>query len=117
MSCKYCDHYLLGLFEKQRNEFLQMYKEENRVRINLQKRIKAMNKVIMKKAPISIEVSYKTIGKNKIRNVIGVICPTALNQSIGYFKAEPIFVDMGDIKVNWNETSSGFEMLKLLNKI
>jgi len=61
--------------------------------------------------PIPIEVSYITIGKNKTRNVIGVICPTALNQSIGYFKARPIYVEMGDIEVDWEETSAGFEML------
>ncbi len=52
---------------------------------------------------IPIEVSYKTIGNKKTRTVIGVICPTALNQSIGYFKAKPIYVEMGDIKVDWDD--------------
>lgn len=61
--------------------------------------------------PIPIEVSYTTVGKKKTRNVIGVICPTALNQSIGHFKAQPVYVDMGDIEVDWQETSAGFEMM------
>jgi len=55
--------------------------------------------------PIPIEVSYTTMDKKKTRNVIGVICPTTLNQCIGLFKAKPIYIEMGDVKVDWQETS------------
>lgn len=63
--------------------------------------------------PIAIEVHYTTVGKSrkKIRNVIGVICPTALYQSIDLGNAKPIYVDLGDAQVDWQETSAGFEML------
>ena len=59
--------------------------------------------------PIPIEVSYSTIGKSrkKQRNVIGIICPTALNQAM--FKKPVIFVEMGDIECDWNESSAGLE--------
>jgi hypothetical protein len=62
--------------------------------------------------PIPFEVSYQTVGKKKTRNVIGVICPTALSQSMGFFYYKPIFINMGDIKVDWDKTSPGFEVLK-----
>lgn len=63
--------------------------------------------------PIAIEVSYTTVGRSrkKMRNVIGVICPTALYQSIGIGNAKPIYVDLGDVQVDWQETSAGFDML------
>lgn len=53
--------------------------------------------------PTPHEVHYSTYGKRKKkeRRVVGVICPTALAQHIG--KAKPIYVDMGDIEVDWNE--------------
>jgi hypothetical protein len=60
---------------------------------------------------IPIEVSYRTVGKNKTRNVIGVLCPTALTQVMNFSNVAPIYVDMGDMKVDWNLTSPGFEML------
>lgn len=37
------------------------------------------------------EVSYKTIGR--------VLCPTVLAQRLGF--AEPIFVEVGDVEVDW----------------
>lgn len=60
---------------------------------------------------IPIEVAYLTTGRKKTRNVTAVICPTVLNQTIGYFKAQPIYVELGDIVVDWDETSPGFEMI------
>ncbi len=52
------------------------------------------------------EVSYTTTGRkrNKVRNVIGVLCPTPLAQYIGL--ARPIFVSLGDVEVDWNEQQS-----------
>jgi len=60
---------------------------------------------------IPIEVSYVTTGSKKTRNVTAVICPTVLNQTIGYFKAQPIYVELGDIEVNWEESTPGFDMM------
>ena len=62
--------------------------------------------------PIPIEVSYTTIGRKKTRNVVGVICPTVLNQRICKFKSMPIYVNMGDANVDWEETSAGFRELE-----
>lgn len=52
------------------------------------------------------EVSYTTTGrgKKKARNVIGVLCPTVLSQRLGL--ANPIFVSLGDVIVDWNEPQS-----------
>lgn len=52
------------------------------------------------------EVSYKTTGRKgkKTRNVIGVLCPTVLAQVIRL--ARPIFVNLGDVYVNWDAPQS-----------
>ena len=53
------------------------------------------------------EVSYTMTGKQKRRNVIGVLCPTVVALRIGL--ARPIFVDLGDIPVDWSSpTSAGY---------
>ena len=61
--------------------------------------------------PIPYEVSYMFVGRKgrKERNVIGVICPTPLALRLGF--AKPIYVSMGDVKVDWRQTSRGFEAL------
>ena len=48
------------------------------------------------------EVTYTTTGKKgrRTRNVVGVLCPTVLAQRLGL--ARPIFVDLGDVKVDWD---------------
>lgn len=48
------------------------------------------------------EVTYTTTGKKRrtTRNVVGVLCPTVLAQRLGL--ARPIFVDLGDVDVDWN---------------
>lgn len=52
------------------------------------------------------EVSYKTTGRSRkrTRNVIGVLCPTALVQYMGL--ASPIFVQLGDVEVDWKMPQS-----------
>ena len=52
------------------------------------------------------EVSYTMTGRNgkKVRNVIGVLCPTVIAQRMGL--ARPIFVSLGDIEVDWNAPQS-----------
>ena len=56
------------------------------------------------------EVSYTTTGKRKRRNVIGVLCPTVVALRLGL--ARPIFVEMGDVAVDWSEpTSAGYDAL------
>lgn len=47
------------------------------------------------------EVSYKTTGKSKkkSRSVTCVLCPTVLAQKMG--TAKPIFVEIGDVVVDW----------------
>ena len=47
------------------------------------------------------EVSYKTIGRcgQRSRSVTCVLCPTAIAQRLGL--AEPIFVEVGDVEVDW----------------
>ena len=52
------------------------------------------------------EVSYTTTGRKgkKARNVIGVLCPTVLAQRLGL--AQPIFVSLGDVSVDWNAPQS-----------
>lgn len=58
------------------------------------------------------EVSYITEGRKgrKRRNVIGVLCPTALSQCLG--GTQPIFVSLGDVVVNWNApVSTGYQMM------
>ena len=62
---------------------------------------------------IPIELSYSTTGKKTKRNVLGVICPTVYNQNLSYFKVDPIYVSLGDVEVNWEATSPGFETLPL----
>lgn len=67
--------------------------------------------------PIPIEVSYTTIGKRKIRNVLGGIFPTVLTQrlyEIGYARHYPVrYVEMGDVDVDWSIASPGYdEMIK-----
>lgn len=63
---------------------------------------------------IQIEVVYRTVGKHRknTRNVIGIICPTALTQAMGLRKVEPIIVEMGDVQVDWQATSPGYENLR-----
>ena len=58
------------------------------------------------------EVRYTTAGRKgrKRRNVIGVLCPTALNQCL--YGARPIFVSLGDVVVNWDApVSQGYRMM------
>ena len=52
------------------------------------------------------EVSYTTTGRSgkKARNVICVLCPTVLAQRLGM--AQPIFVSLGDVVVDWNAPQS-----------
>lgn len=52
------------------------------------------------------EVSYTRSGRNgkQSRNVIGVMCPTALAQWMGL--ARPIFVSLGDVQVDWTSPQS-----------
>lgn len=52
------------------------------------------------------EVSYTKTGRKgkKARNVIGVLCPTALAQRM--WLARPIFVSLGDVVVDWNAPQS-----------
>lgn len=52
------------------------------------------------------EVSYTTTGRKgkKERNVIGVLCPTVIAQSLGM--ARPIFVSLGDVVVDWDAPQS-----------
>lgn len=52
------------------------------------------------------EVLYTTSGHKgkKKRNVIGVLCPTALAQYLGI--AAPIFVSLGDVVVDWDAPRS-----------
>ena len=47
------------------------------------------------------EVSYKTTGKGgqRSRSVTCVLCPTVMAQRLGL--AEPIFVEVGDVEVDW----------------
>jgi len=47
------------------------------------------------------EVSYKTIGRSRkrLRSVTCVLCPTVVAQRLGL--AEPIFVEVGDVEVDW----------------
>ena len=56
--------------------------------------------------PVPFEVRYKRIGRKQRqeRDVIGVILPTVLALRMGI--AKPIFVSMGDIKVDWTEPTS-----------
>ena len=62
--------------------------------------------------PIPYEVHYRTFGlrRKKEREVIGVICPSAISQYLG-LAPRPIFVSMGDVIVDWTETSAGFEAM------
>lgn len=48
------------------------------------------------------EVSYKTTGRSrqKSRSVTCVLCPTVIAKRLGL--AEPIFVEAGDISVDWS---------------
>jgi len=52
------------------------------------------------------QVSYTTTGRKakKDRNVIGVLCPTVIAQRLGM--ARPIFVELGDIVVDWSALPS-----------
>ena len=47
------------------------------------------------------EVSYKTTGwvGKRSRSVTFVLCPTVIAQRLGI--AEPIFVEAGDVEVDW----------------
>lgn len=60
---------------------------------------------------VPLEVSYTWSGRKrrKERNVIGVICPTPI--ALRMRLAKPIYVSMGDVKVDWKQTSSGFETM------
>jgi hypothetical protein len=63
------------------------------------------------------EVSYTTTGRKgkKERNVIGVLCPTALAQRMEL--AAPIFVSLGNVEVDWNAIpSAGFMTVFELQK-
>lgn len=58
------------------------------------------------------EVSYTTTGRSgkKARNVIGVLCPTVVAQRMGL--ARPIFVALGDVKVDWSaQQSEGYRAM------
>jgi hypothetical protein len=58
------------------------------------------------------EVSYIIEGRQgrRRRNVIGVLCPTALSQCL--HDARPIFVSLGDVVVNWDApVSPGYRMM------
>ena len=52
------------------------------------------------------EVSYKTTGRSRkrSRSVTCVLCPTVIAQRLGL--AEPIFVEVGDVEVDWSAPSS-----------
>lgn len=52
------------------------------------------------------EVSYVTTGRSgkKERNVIGVLCPTVIAQRLDL--AKPIFVECGDVEVDWSMPQS-----------
>ena len=52
------------------------------------------------------EVSYVTTGRSgkKERNVICVLCPTVIAQRLDL--AMPIFVELGDVEVNWSAPQS-----------
>lgn len=52
------------------------------------------------------EVSYVMTGRSgkKERRVTGVLCPTVLAQRMGL--AAPIFVQLGDVEVDWNAPQS-----------
>lgn len=56
--------------------------------------------------PEPYEVSYTRTGRNgkRERNVIGVLCPTALSHHMRL--AQPIFINMGDVQVDWNKPQS-----------
>lgn len=60
------------------------------------------------------EVSYVTTGRKgkRTRNVIGVLCPTVLAQSLGAAPV-PIFVSLGDVQVDWNTPPSAALMLAM----
>jgi hypothetical protein len=59
--------------------------------------------------PVPFEVRYRSVGKKgkKSREVIGVLCPTVINQRL--FGARAIPVSMGDAEVDWTKTTAGFE--------
>ena len=63
------------------------------------------------------EVSYVTTGRSgkKERNVIGVLCPTVIAQRLDL--ARPIFVERGDVEVDWSmPQSAGYRaMFELMN--
>ena len=47
-------------------------------------------------------------GRKKDRNVVGVLCPTVLAQSMGS-SHPPVFVLCGDVAVDWSaEPSEGY---------
>lgn len=51
------------------------------------------------------EVSYTTSASGKkMRNVIGVLCPTVLAQAL--WQTAPIFISLGDVAVDWNAPQS-----------
>jgi len=52
--------------------------------------------------PFEVEYTTTVGGKKarRTRNVVGVLCPTVLAQRLGL--ARPIFVDLGDVEVDWN---------------
>lgn len=60
--------------------------------------------------PIPIEVCYTKTGNKKTRNVTGVICPKTINQLLGFCNT-PIYVELGDIKVDWQISSVAFSTL------
>lgn len=57
--------------------------------------------------PIPLQVTYRTIGKKKERIVEGVITPKPISVFLGF--VPEIIVDMGDVIVDWKESSAGFE--------
>ena len=63
--------------------------------------------------PIPFEVSYTAVGRKrrKERNVVGVICPKPIALYLGITK--PLFVSLGDVTVDWEQTSPGFEALNV----
>ena len=58
------------------------------------------------------EVSYTSSGRKGLKNrdVIGVLCPTVLDQML--WDIQPIFISLGDVYADWKQpTTAGFDFL------
>lgn len=65
------------------------------------------------------EVRYTQTGRKgrKVRDVIGVLCPTGIAQHLRL--AKPIFVSLGDVEIDWHFTQSeGYRVMlrRLIDK-